>query len=151
MPQRGSTGLIRATAVARVGWAGVLLLVPERVLRMGGGPPVPAGAVVVARVLGARELLQAALTAVAPTGSVAGLGAVVDALHASTSVGLAAVSPRWRPIALTDAAIAGGLAVAGWTGRSRATGWTSPGRVAGWTGRSRVAGWGGRVAGRLGR
>jgi hypothetical protein len=122
MPRHSSTGRIRATAVARAGWGCVLLFVPRQVLRIGGGPPVPAGAVAVARVLGARELLQAALTAVAPTGSVAGLGAVVDALHASTSVGLAAVSPRWRPVALADAAIAGGLAAAGWSSRSRVAG-----------------------------
>jgi hypothetical protein len=95
------------------------LLAPDRVLGIGGRPPIPAAAIAVARVLGARQLVQAAVTAVAPTGPVAGLGALVDGLHAGTNLGIAAVSPRWRRIALTDAVIAGGFAAAGWSGRSR--------------------------------
>ena len=119
MPPRSTSRRIRATAVARAGWACVLLLVPDKVLRIGGRPPIPAAAIAIARVLGARQLIQAAVTAVAPTGPVAGLGALVDALHAGTNVGIAALSPRWRRTALTDAAIAAGFAASGWTGRSR--------------------------------
>ena len=110
---------IRATAVARAGWACVLLLAPDRVLQIGGRPPIPAPAVAVARVLGARQLVQSAVTAVGPTGSVAGLGALIDALHAGTNVGIAAMSPRWRRTAVTDALIAAGFAVSGWSCRSR--------------------------------
>jgi hypothetical protein len=110
---------IRATAVARAGWACVLLLVPGRVLRIGGRPPIPEAAIAVARVLGARQLAQSAVTAVAPTGSVAGLGALLDALHAGTNIGIAVLSPRWRRTALTDALIAAGFAASGWTCRSR--------------------------------
>jgi hypothetical protein len=110
---------IQATAVARAGWACVLLLVPDRVLKTGAQPPIPAAAIAVARVLGARELGQSAVTAVAPTGLVAGLGALVDALHAFTNVGIAAMSPRWRRTALIDALIAAGFAISGWSCRSR--------------------------------
>lgn len=110
---------IRATAVARAGWGCVLLLVPDRVLGAGGRRPIPAAAIAVARVLGARQLVQSAVTAAVPTGSVAGLGALVDALHAGTNVGLAALSPRWRRTALTDAVIAAGFAAFGWSCRSR--------------------------------
>jgi hypothetical protein len=107
---------VRATALARAGWAGVLLVVPEVVLRAGGPGPVPAAAVTVARVLAARHLLQAAASALTPTGPVAGLGAVVDTLHAGSCVALAAMSPRWRRAALLDAAVEAGFAAAGWAG-----------------------------------
>ena len=110
---------LQVTTVARAGWACVLLLVPDKVLQVGGGPPVPTAAVAVARVLGARQLLQAVVTVVAPAGPVAGVGAAVDALHAGTGVGLAAVSPRWRRIALVDAVLAGAFAAAGWSRRGR--------------------------------
>jgi hypothetical protein len=119
MPPRSTRRRIQATAAARAGWAGVLLLGADRVMAMGGRPPIPAAAIAVARVLGARQLVQAALTAVAPTGSVAGLGALVDGLHAGTNLGLAALSPRWRRLALTDAVIAAGFAVSGWSCRRR--------------------------------
>jgi hypothetical protein len=110
---------VRATALARAGWAGVLLVVPEVVLRAGGPGPVPAAAVTVARVLAARHLAQAAASALTPTGPVAGLGAVVDTLHTGTCVALAAMSPRWRRAALLDAAVEAGFAAAGWAGSSR--------------------------------
>jgi hypothetical protein len=122
MPQRRTSKRIQVVTVARAGWAAVLLLAPQRVLGVGGQPAIPAPAVVVARVLGARHLLQSALTAAAPTGSLLAAGAAVDAVHAGTDVGLAAVSPRWRRIALVDAVIAAAFAAAGWSsgpGRSR--------------------------------
>jgi hypothetical protein len=106
---------IRATAVLRAGWAGALLLVPGRLLRIPGPAPVPAAAVVVARVLGARHLLQAAVSVAVPTGSVAGLGAVVDTVHTGTCLVLAAAWPRWRHAALLDAAVESGLAASGWS------------------------------------
>ena len=115
MPQRRTSRRIQVITVARAGWAAALLLAPERVLGVGGQPSIPTAAVVVARVLGARQLLQSALTAAAPTGSLLGVGAAVDALHAGTDVGLAAVSPRWRRIALIDAVLAATFAAAGWS------------------------------------
>jgi hypothetical protein len=115
MPQRRTSKRIHVITVARAGWAAVLLLAPERVLAIGGQPSIPAAAVVVARVLGARQLLQSALTAAAPTGPLLSVGAAVDAVHAGTDVGLAAVSPRWRRIALIDAVIAATFAGSGWS------------------------------------
>ncbi|WP_269748304.1 hypothetical protein [Actinoplanes awajinensis] len=43
----------------------------------------------------------------------------MDSLHASTDMGLAVVSARWRRIALVDAVITAGLAGAGWYARGR--------------------------------
>lgn len=113
---------IRVAAVARAVWAGALLVAPERILIAAAGRvPVPAEAVAVARVLGVRHLLQAAAGALAGTSSVAGLGAAVDTVHTASCAGLAAVSPRWRRVALADAVVEGSLAATGWAiaGRGR--------------------------------
>jgi hypothetical protein len=107
----------RAVAAARAGWGCLLLLAPRRVL--GTRVPVPAAAVVVVRVLGARQILQAAVTASAPTGAVAVGSASVDALHAGSCVGFAAVRGPWRRAALTDAVVATALAAVGWSCRGR--------------------------------
>lgn len=103
---------IRVTAALRAGYGAVLLLAPRRFLAAGTRPPIPAFAVAVARVLGARHVLQSIVTVAVPTGRVAGAGAALDALHGSTGVALAALSPRWRRIALADAALATVLATA---------------------------------------
>ncbi len=67
----------------------------------------------VVRVLGARQLAQAMFTASKPTIGVRRAGVGVDALHALSMVGLAAVDARRRRAALTDAAVASTLAVIG--------------------------------------
>jgi hypothetical protein len=58
----------------------------------------------VAQLLGARHLIQAAVTAFVPERDVFMLGAAVDAVHAGSMVVLAAADPGARPAALTDAA-----------------------------------------------
>jgi hypothetical protein len=117
---RGEAGTrIRTTAAVRAGWGIVLLAVPERLLRAGDGGPVPAAAVVAVRVLGVRHLLQAGASAVLATGSVAGLGALVDTVHAGSCVGLAAGWKRWRRAALVDVLVEAGFAASGWSSRSR--------------------------------
>ncbi|WP_212996563.1 hypothetical protein [Winogradskya consettensis] len=94
----------------RAGWAVVLLTLPGHLLRAGGGGPVPATAVAVARALGLRHLAQAALSA-GPT--TVRLGALADTVHAGSCVGFALGSPRWRRVALADALIETGFAAAG--------------------------------------
>jgi hypothetical protein len=110
---------IRTTAAVRAGWAVVLLVAPERLLRMDGAGPVPRAAVVAARALGVRHLLQAGASAVLGTRPVAGLGALVDAAHAASCAGLAVGSPRWRRVAMADLLIESGFAAAGWSSRPR--------------------------------
>jgi hypothetical protein len=58
----------------------------------------------VAQLLGARHLLQAAITAFVPVPEVFALGAGVDAAHAGSMLVLAAADPVARHAALTDAA-----------------------------------------------
>jgi hypothetical protein len=91
--------------------AGVLDLVGPRAVAAAelGSPPRP-GDVVVYRVLGARQLAQAWLTAATGWGA---LGAVVDALHLTSMVPVAVLSRRWRRAALAQIAVAGTLLVAG--------------------------------------
>lgn len=67
----------------------------------------------VLRVLAVRHVVQLALTLAKPTRRVLVAGAAVDALHALSMVGCAAVSPEHRSAAVADAAAAGGLAAAG--------------------------------------
>lgn len=66
----------------------------------------------IARVLGARHVLQAGVE-LAAWPRWRRLGATADLLHAASGVGLAAVDPRWRRVALADAALATSWAVVG--------------------------------------
>ena len=107
MSEGNSTGAW-VVALARAGYGVALLVAPQALIKLTGDPVTgqPAGAsrarpsrraCGVARVLGARHLMQAGLTAVAlragPGRSYYALagGAAVDALHATTMVGLALV------------------------------------------------------------
>jgi hypothetical protein len=67
----------------------------------------------VVRVLGVRQVAQAALTGRSPTRAVLWLGAEADVAHAASMVGLAICSRRYRRAALGDATVAGALAAAG--------------------------------------
>jgi hypothetical protein len=73
------------------------------------------------RILGLRHLVQAGVAAALPTRPVSGLGALVDTAHASSCVGLAAWSPRWRRAALIDVLIEAAFAASGWSIGARAS------------------------------
>ena len=129
MSKGNSTGAWVLTLV-RAGYGLALLCAPQALIELTGDPGTgqaagssgarPSGrACGVARVLGARHLIQAGLTAVAlraaePDPSLPlGLGAAVDVLHATTMVGLAAVDRGARRVALADTGVEMALAVAG--------------------------------------
>jgi hypothetical protein len=97
---RGGLGLAH---LAAPGLAGRLL----------SGAPFGSGARAVVRVLGARQVVQAAASWARPSTAVIALGAGVDALHSASMIALAGFSRRWRRAGLLDAAIAGALAWAG--------------------------------------
>ncbi|MGN6300370.1 MAG: hypothetical protein ACTHN8_04665 [Angustibacter sp.] len=96
-----------ATALATTvgtAWGTLLTARPGLVLRGLEGPPADDVEQTVAKVLGGRQLLQAA--AVARWPSVAGrVGAAADLLHALTMAALA-TSPRYRRVAVTSGAVA---------------------------------------------
>jgi hypothetical protein len=70
--------------------------------------------VVVARILGARQLTQATLSGVRPSPEVLAMGVWVDAVHALTALGLAVVDRSRARAGLTDTAVAALWAAAGY-------------------------------------
>jgi hypothetical protein len=117
-----TTTATRTLAVARAVSGAVLLVkAPELLRRI--QPDLPRHAVAAARALGARDLLQGAVTAVRPSRPVAHGGAGVDLLHGLSMVVLAVRAPRYRRLAIVAAAqaaasVAAGYGVARW-GRAR--------------------------------
>lgn len=94
-----------------------LLLRPAAAARAGGAAP-GGGTIAVARVLGARHLVQGLAGLARPRW--APLGAAVDGLHALSMVGVAALDRAHRRGALTSASVAVVFAAGGWwAARSR--------------------------------
>jgi hypothetical protein len=111
---RMTPGLLALTAV-RAAWGTALVTAPERVLTaVTGRPPAPSQKAVL-RVLGTRQILQAAFGVVRPTPIVLRLGGAADVLHAASCVAAVALLPAWRRPALVDGTAALGMAAAGLT------------------------------------
>ncbi len=96
-------------------WGALLVLEPARVLQTVSHQRADRGAVLFARVLGARHIAQAAVS-----GSRRGssrrwvvAGAALDATHASTMLALALLAPDRRRLALINVATATAFALAG--------------------------------------
>ena len=83
-----------------------MLAAPAAVGRVLGLAPGDRRALLLLRVLGARDLGQAVLAGTAPPPALRRLGAGVDALHAASMVALAAVSRDHRRPAMISAALA---------------------------------------------
>lgn len=99
--------------LVRAAWGAALLLAPGRVLSALPHQQIDRSACAFARVLGARNLAQAAVIARRPTRGWILAGAAVDATHATTMVALALLKPDRRKLALTNIATAGAFASAG--------------------------------------
>lgn len=97
----------------RAGYGVVLLLQPDQVIRLYTGHPADRTGMTVARLLGARHLMQALLTLGRPGAMVLVLGVEADIAHSASMLGLAALDRRRRRGALVDAATAGSFAIAG--------------------------------------
>lgn len=103
----GPGGLrVRPLEVVRAAWGLACLLLPGRIVHALGGAAADELARVVLRVLGARHVLQAVVSGVAPGPAVLRVGAWVDGAHGATSLLLAAVDPRRARVALVDTAVA---------------------------------------------
>jgi hypothetical protein len=98
--------------LARAGYGTALLTAPGPLIGLCTGRAPSVRARRVARVLGARHLAQAAITALAPGPEVIAAGAVVDLLHAASMFALAAVDQTPRRAEFADALCATALAVA---------------------------------------
>ena len=108
-----NTGRVRTLAALRVAW-GAVLISPRRgpVGHLAGRAALPAPRAVT-RLLAARQIVQGAATLARPERPGPTMGVVVDALHAASMVGLAAVDRRQAGWALRSAAAATGWAIAG--------------------------------------
>ena len=98
--------------LARAGYGAALLCAPGPMIGVVTGQPPSRRARRVARILGVRHLLQAAVTAANPGPEVVALGVVVDLLHAASMFAFAAAVPELRSAELADALAATALAVA---------------------------------------
>jgi hypothetical protein len=92
-----------------------LVLAPGPAIGLATGHPPTRRACRVAQVLGARHLVQAVLTTIAPTPVVLAMGGQVDAVHTASMLLLAAVSRAGRQAALTDALTEAAFATAGFS------------------------------------
>lgn len=97
---------LRPLELARGAWGLACVVAPAAIVQTVGGVPADHRAVVVTRVLGARHLVQAGFTAVAPGPAVLAAGTWVDVVHALTALGFAGVDRHRARLSLIDAAIA---------------------------------------------
>jgi hypothetical protein len=103
----------RAFAALRAGYGGVLLCAPGAVIGVCTGRPASPAARTVVRVLGARHLAQAAVTAWSPGERVLLAGTGVDLAHAASMLALAAARQPLRQAELADGLIEFGFAALG--------------------------------------
>jgi hypothetical protein len=92
--------------LVRAAWGAALLVAPRQVLGHVHHLRTDRASVVVARVLGARQLAQAVLSGTDPSPEVLALGVWVDGVHAASAVGLALADRHRARAGVTDAAIA---------------------------------------------
>ena len=97
----------------RAGYGVMLVAAPGTVIRLATGRPPGRRECRVARLLGARHMIQAAVSACAPVPGVLAAGAGADALHTASMIMLAAVDRGSRRAALTDALAESFFAAAG--------------------------------------
>jgi len=104
----------------RAGYGAVQLMQPAYSAEQLLGGPLDPGAVVAVRVLGARQLAQAALSVAAPSARLLALGAGADAAHALTMALLALADHSWRRPAMVSGLIAAAFAAGGAAAARRA-------------------------------
>jgi hypothetical protein len=100
-------------SAARACYGVALLAGPGPALRLATGRAPGRRACTVTRVLGARHLAQAVLTAWRPRAGVFAAGAGVDLCHAASMLAVAAADPALRRAGLADAVVATAFATAG--------------------------------------
>lgn len=96
----------RAIELGRAVWGGALLFATRPTLQHVHHLKVDTKSVVVARILGARQLGQAALSGLDPSPEVLAMGVWVDLAHASTAFGLAVVDRSRARGGITDGLVA---------------------------------------------
>ncbi len=104
-----------ALTTTRALWGTLLFVEPARVTQTVSQQRIDRGVILFTRALGARHLVQAAVTDSGQGSSRAWVvaGAAVDATHAVTMVALAVLAPDRRRLALINAATAAAFALTG--------------------------------------
>ena len=105
---------LRGIEISRGLWGLALLTRPEQVLTHVYRVQLDRPSLVVARILGARHLVQAVLSGVQPSPEVLAMGVWVDGAHAASAVGLAVVDHQRASAGLVEAVAATGWSAAGW-------------------------------------
>jgi hypothetical protein len=113
VPTAAATG--RTLQLIRAGYGAALLLVPGPAIRLATGTVPSQRTCRTARLLGARHLVQTALTAIAPMPGTFAVGGQIDTAHAASMLLLAAASRPGRRAALTDALTEAAFAAAGFS------------------------------------
>jgi len=103
----------RGLQAVRAAYGAALVLAPGPAIRLATRRHPSRRTCRVARVLGTRHLVQAALTAAAPGPGMLAIGGQVDAVHTASMLLLTAVSRGGRRAALADALVEAALAAAG--------------------------------------
>ena len=88
---------VRSIEIGRAGWGGALLFASRTTLQQVHGLKIDTKSVVIGRVLGGRQLAQAALSGLDPSPEVLAMGVWVDVAHASTAFGLAVLDRSRGP------------------------------------------------------
>jgi len=97
---------IRRIELMRMAWGAALVIAPGAVLARVHGLQVDRKALVVARILGTRHLLQTVLSGINPSPEKLAAGVWVDSVHALTAFGLAAVDRDRARAGIVDGAVA---------------------------------------------
>lgn len=112
---------VRVIEIGRAAWGAALLLAPRSTLKHVHHLKVDTKTVVIARVLGARQLSQAGLSGLEPSPEILAMGVWVDLAHASTAFGLAAADRSRARGGITDGVVALAWAAFGYRDLIRGT------------------------------
>ena len=107
-------------AGVRAGYGAVQLLRPAYSAEQLLGGPLDPGAVAAVRVLGARQLAQAAMSVTTPSARLLALGAGANGVHALSMAVLVLADRRWRRPAMVSGLIAAAFAAGGAAAARRA-------------------------------
>ncbi len=103
----------RYIELIRAGWGVALVVAPRAALSRVPGARIRPKAVVVARILGVRHLIQACLSGFRPTPEILAAGVWVDFVHSVTALGLAITDHRYIRAAMADTVVAAVWSAAG--------------------------------------
>ncbi len=126
---------VRRIELMRAAWGVVLLAAPSAVLHLVRAARVDRKAVVIARILGARQLFQALMSGIGPSPEMLAAGVWVDTVHSITAFGLAVIDRRRVRVGVAD-----GIVAALWAGLGLRHLYTGKAQTTATRGRDRLAG-----------